>query len=464
MPELAHSLIRPITHRLQQPTALVVASRCRHSNRSLRKEFPELLTVCQQHAVQSTERQQQAKGSLKKLVKLRAEPQGWRCCICMHCDFLTRTDLANHLIGKGHGSQWRAAQERGDAIQCPYCGLDCSSRTELNQHVRDVCTRLEDDFIPEGRRRTVSQAQLDADPRYAPLFAEKRSGGRLVVRPLHEQHAYEAAVLLTEAFLVDSDPPRFPWMLAELDREAADYAAEPSPITEGRVDLSWGSSYQAGGATPSPQHSPGSSHEEWCISDPAVPPSAVRLADTRLMIERAWGRWLWLVAEFVPDDIEDAPRGQDSRVIGTIAILFHEREKALQRLALLESPLPASALDYSLWLSLSPPPDLPFRRAAFLWWTGVHYRYRGQGVARRLVRACESLAERVGFPDIYIQAATRQRDRANLLGDWMQTDYATALMTYVRAGYDTWRPKAHLLGWNKVDRSAVLMHRHLAEK
>jgi hypothetical protein len=42
---------------------------------------------------------------------------------------------------------------------------------------------------------------------------EERQGGRLLVRPLHWQHTYEAALLLTEAFLVDTDPPPFMWML-----------------------------------------------------------------------------------------------------------------------------------------------------------------------------------------------------------------------------------------------------------
>ena len=46
----------------------------------------------------------------------------------------------------------------------------------------------------------------------APLQTETALG-RLVVRPMHRQHAFEAALLLTEAFLVDRNPPAFPWML-----------------------------------------------------------------------------------------------------------------------------------------------------------------------------------------------------------------------------------------------------------
>ena len=37
--------------------------------------------------------------------------------------------------------------------------------------------------------------------------------GQLVVRPMHRSHTFEAALLLTEAFLVDRNPPSFPWML-----------------------------------------------------------------------------------------------------------------------------------------------------------------------------------------------------------------------------------------------------------
>lgn len=37
--------------------------------------------------------------------------------------------------------------------------------------------------------------------------------GTLVVRPLHESHAYETALILTEAFLIDNQPPKFDWML-----------------------------------------------------------------------------------------------------------------------------------------------------------------------------------------------------------------------------------------------------------
>ena len=37
--------------------------------------------------------------------------------------------------------------------------------------------------------------------------------GQLVVRPMHRSHTFEAALLLTEAFLGERRPPSFPWML-----------------------------------------------------------------------------------------------------------------------------------------------------------------------------------------------------------------------------------------------------------
>ena len=51
--------------------------------------------------------------------------------------------------------------------------------------------------IAAGRRAAQDESEL----------------GQLVVRPLHEAHAYETALILTEAFLIDRQPPEFPWML-----------------------------------------------------------------------------------------------------------------------------------------------------------------------------------------------------------------------------------------------------------
>ena len=40
--------------------------------------------------------------------------------------------------------------------------------------------------------------------------------------------------------------------------------------------------------------------------------------------------------------------------------------------------------------------------------------------------------------------------------------YTAAEATYARAGYAAWKPPApDLLHWDSVDRSAVLMHKHL---
>jgi hypothetical protein len=37
--------------------------------------------------------------------------------------------------------------------------------------------------------------------------------GRIVIRPMHREHIFETALLQTEAFLVDKNPPTFPWMM-----------------------------------------------------------------------------------------------------------------------------------------------------------------------------------------------------------------------------------------------------------
>ena len=71
-----------------------------------------------------------------------------------------------------------------------------------------------------------------------------------------------------------------------------------------------------------------------------------------------------------------APAGQDSRVVGAIALMFHDRGVSLRKLSALRPPLAAASLDYSLWLARTPPDGLEHGRAAFLWWTGVHYKLR----------------------------------------------------------------------------------------
>ncbi len=70
------------------------------------------------------------------------------------------------------------------------------------------------------------------------------------------------------------------------------------------------------------------------------------------------------------------PAKQDSRVLGATALLFHDRAESLAALAAQQPPASAAAMDFSLWLTRRPPADLPHDRAAFLWWTGVDYRFR----------------------------------------------------------------------------------------
>ncbi|KAK9835072.1 hypothetical protein WJX81_008531 [Elliptochloris bilobata] len=291
--------------------------------------------------------------------------------------------------------------------------------------------------------RHTSPAVLEADQRYAALHVDETELGRLVVRPLHESHAYETALVLTEAFLIDNQPPEFSWMLAELQREARHYAVRPAPVTHGCVDIG----------------------EPW-LDEPwraqAGNAAAARADEERIRTESAWGRWLWLVAELEPHDPALRPVGQETRVLGATALLFHGRTAALAALAALRPPVSPAAMDFSLWLARQPPADLPHDRAAFLWWTGVDYRFRRRGVAQALIAACEAVALAAGFPDLYIQAATTARDPGSPLGGWLNQAYTAAEATYARAGYEAWRPPApDLLHWDSVDRSAVLMHKHL---
>jgi hypothetical protein len=61
---------------------------------------------------------------------------------------------------------------------------------------------------------------------------------------------------------------------------------------------------------------------------------------------------------------------------GVLAQMFHERRIALRKMVRLRPPMPAASLDYSLWLARRPPEGLQHDRAAFIWWTGVHYKMR----------------------------------------------------------------------------------------
>ena len=161
---------------------------------------------------------------------------------------------------------------------CPYCGHACRDKGALREHIRHDCAKLESDCIPPEHVRRMRQADFDRDPCYAALhevgwwacscmlgmhssgepllgWPPEQQGplqvmrhhlpgrlhaprstrpaltppgtllclaqvqvdlGAVVVRPMHREHAFETALLLTEAFLVDRSPPAFPWMLCAL--------------------------------------------------------------------------------------------------------------------------------------------------------------------------------------------------------------------------------------------------------
>ena len=63
-------------------------------------------------------------------------------------------------------------------------------------------------------------------------------------------------------------------------------------------------------------------------------------------------------------------------MVGTTALMFHDRQSSLRKMRKLVPPLQTSQLDYSLWLARSPPEGLEHHRAAFIWWTSTHYKMR----------------------------------------------------------------------------------------
>jgi hypothetical protein len=72
-------------------------------------------------------------------------------------------------VGRRHTQHWALQQANQALLVCPYCGNPCRDRSALRSHIRDVCSHLTADFMQPGFVREVSQAALDADPRYAPL-------------------------------------------------------------------------------------------------------------------------------------------------------------------------------------------------------------------------------------------------------------------------------------------------------
>lgn len=76
------------------------------------QRLPKPATVCQQqisrkplasssspdNAREATVDDQGASLSLRQACDQSAKPNGWRCCICMDCNFAHRTELAIHLV------------------------------------------------------------------------------------------------------------------------------------------------------------------------------------------------------------------------------------------------------------------------------------------------------------------------------------------------------------------------------
>ena len=81
-------------------------------------------------------------------------------------------------------------------------------------------------------------------------------------------------------------------------------------------------------------------------------------------------------------------------MIGATALMFHDRRATLSKMKRLSPPLQTSQVDYSLWLSRSPPEGLEHQRAAFIWWTSTHYKMR------RCVKAAVLLASESMFGDV----------------------------------------------------------------
>lgn len=75
-------------------------------------------------------------------------------------------------------------------------------------------------------------------------------------------------------------------------------------------------------------------------------------------------------------DTSVLPEGQDSIVIGATSLMFHERLSTLEKFLKLNLPLTSQSLDQNLFLAESPPPDLDYKLAAFIWWTSVDPAYR----------------------------------------------------------------------------------------
>ncbi|KAK9804592.1 hypothetical protein WJX73_004577 [Symbiochloris irregularis] len=366
-------------------------------------------TASQQHCRASD---QAAEGFLQRQSISAAEPEYFRCCICFDTNFTTRGKLAHHLLRHAEFSE--EAGSTGSSI-CPYCGAAGYARAHLAQHLQ-TCSCMGRVLVPPDKLHMLSQEHLDQDPRYAALLHGEAPAGRIVVRPMHPSHIFEAAYLTTEAFLVDKEPPGFKWTLQELQRDVHRYMMDPSPVTQRQVSME-----------PDPRWEPPWDSSAHTAKDRA---EAFRIAQLN-----AWGRWVWLAAELIPRDKWELAPGQTSRVAGAIAVMLHSRSASLRKLEPLTKQAPELMLDTALWVENQPPPNLPHQRAAFMWWTGTSSRYRRQGIAQLLLAAAEKVAANAGFTHAYVQANTRQRDAHSPLGAWFNKEYRAAKALYARAGY-----------------------------
>ena len=94
------------------------------------------------------------------------------------------------------------ARPGSDLVYCSPADMHApgwqTRRADTASHGAEAaCSPLQCAIAAPGRRAAQDDSEL----------------GQLVVRPLHEAHAYETALILTDAFLIDRQPPEFPWML-----------------------------------------------------------------------------------------------------------------------------------------------------------------------------------------------------------------------------------------------------------
>ena len=279
---------------------------------------------------------------------------------------------------------------------------------------------------------------------------------RVVVRFLAPCRVAPRAAALEAAFAGDGGAPPAPgWLRGELDREAARYAADPTPWTTGDVVLPvppWpveeeeerGGVVAAAPPTPSALPTPAKRSAPDADSDLA-----------RVRTEEAWGRWLWLAAEVEGGEAETAA----AAVAGGAALLLHDRAASLIALrAMCGGGGGAAGMDYGLWLRDAPPLGWPPARAALLWWLGVAPQHQRRGVARALVSAAEGVAVRAGFPRLAVQADAAPRP--GLLAALRPPPAPLpAHALYEAAGYGKPPLPRNSRVSGSIDRSAVLLTR-----